>query len=270
VALETKSDRTLGGRNSRHRRVAARLASPVESKHSAIIPADCEAPTARQVIDRFMQNWVPFATLPPGSRARTSIARFLAASSAEDRARALEYASTQSRLQRTYQELGILRTDRAFDPYSELLELTPQKMAEAIQGNKAREILTLLQHAFEFGRHPALPQQLAARTFLLEFWALSVGGPNMKYCIYANGVPYSGGGKTHEEIAREFVSEGLGNGQPQCGGLIERSGALAFTFDISSTVFRGSVRPDGVRHTFLRAVRATGADETQLTVRYHG
>lgn len=222
----------------------------------------------RQVIDRFMQSWPPFAALPPGSRARTSVTRFLAATSDEERARALEYASSLSKLQRTYKELGILRLDRAFDPYSGLLELTPQKMAEAIRQGKLPELQKLLQHGFEFGKHPVLPQQLAARTFLLEFWSLRVGGTNMKYCIYAGGIPYSGGGKTHEEMARQFVSTGLGNGQPLCGGLIERTGDLAYQFDISSTAFRTSTRPEEVRKVILRSVRSTGADETKVILRH--
>ena len=231
---------------------------------------DTEGSSDRQIIDRFMQNWSPFATLPPGSRARTSIVRFLSANSAEDRARALEYASPLSRLRRTYNELGILRTGRAFDPYSELLELTPQKMADAIRQGATQALQTLLQQGFEFGRHPALPQHQAARTFLLEFWALQTGGPNMKYCIYASGVPYSGGGKTHEEMARQFVSAGLGSGQPQCGGLIDRVGDLAFQFDISSTAFRTSMRPEEVRQVIVRSIRATGADETKVTLRHLG
>jgi hypothetical protein len=223
-----------------------------------------------QVIDRFMLNWMPFAMLPPGSRARTSIMRFLAAETPDDRARALEYASTLYRLQRHYKDLGILRTERAYDPYTELLGLTRQKMAIAIRQGNTTEMLGLLQRAFEFGRNPVPPQHHAARTFLLEFWSLESGGPNMKYCIYANGIPYSGGGKTHEEMARQFVATGLGNGLPLCGGLIYRIEDLVFQFDVSSTAFRANVQPEQVRHAILRWIHATGADETKVKLLHTG
>jgi hypothetical protein len=224
----------------------------------------------QQVIDRFMQNWTPYSTLRPGNRARTSLARFLAAATREDRARALEYASALSRLQRIYGELGILRTGRAFDPYAELLELTAQKFADAIRQGHHPEWLTLLQHAFEFGKHPVLPPQQAARTFLLEFWALRVSGPTMKYCIYINGVPYSGGGKTHEEMARQFVHDGLGSGSPMCGGQINRTDDLVFEFDVGSTAFHTSMRHEEVRQVILRSIHATGGDETRVTLKHHG
>jgi hypothetical protein len=219
----------------------------------------------QQAIDRFLLNWMPFAMLPPGSRARTSIMRFLSADVPDDRVRAMEYASPLFRLQRQYRALGILRTDRAFDPYTELLGITPQKMAIAIRQDNTAELLGLIQRVFEFGRYPVPPQHQAARTFLLELWGLQSGGPNMKYCLYANGVPYSGGGKTHEEMARQFVASGLGNGLPQCGGLIYRTSDLGFHFDVSSTAFRASVQLEGVRHAILRWIRAAGADETRLS-----
>lgn len=251
-------------------RAIPRLESPVSSAQSANAPARAAGDGDREVIERFMLSWAPFATLPLGSRARTSIVRFLAANDAEARARALEYANALFRLRRIYAALGALRTDLAFDPYSAALELTPQAVATAVRQGGAQEILALLQQAFEFGRHPAPPQQQAARTFLLEFWALHVGGTGMKYCIFPNGIPYSGAGKTHEETARQFVALGFGNGLPQCGGSIERTGDLAFQFDIASTAFRSSAKPDGVRQAILRWVRATGADETKVTIHHRG
>ena len=217
-----------------------------------------------------MLNWMPFAMLPPGSRVRTSIMRFLAAETPDDRARAMEYASSLYKLHRIYKELGILRMERAYDPYTELLGLSFQKMAIAIRQGNTQELLGLLQRAFEFGRHPVPPQHQAARTFLLELWALQSGGSNMKYCIYANGIPYSGGGKTHEEMARQFVATGLGNGLPLCGGLIYRTEELAFQFDISSTAFRASVQPEQVRHAIMRWIHATGADESKVKFAFHG
>ena len=247
-----------------------RLESPVSSAQSANATPRANGGSDREVIERFMLNWTPFASLPLGNRARTSLVRFLAADDAQARARALEYANALFRLRRIYAALGILRTDLAFDPYSAALDLTPQAVAAAIRQGVAQEILALLQQAFEFGRHPAPPQQQAARTFLLEFWALHVGGPSMKYCLFPNGIPYSGAGKTHEETARQFVSLGFGNGLPQCGGSIERTGDLAFQFDIGSTAFRSSGSPVGVRQAILRWVRATGADDTKVTLHHRG
>jgi hypothetical protein len=217
-----------------------------------------------QVIERFLSNWMPFAMLPPDSRARTSVLRFVTAESQEERKRALRYASLQYRLQDQYSELGVLRTDRPSDAFRELLALSLEQIALDIRQGDTQEFCYLLQRAFEFGRQPVPPQHNAARQFLREFLALQPGGPNMKYCIYPNGIPFSGGGKTHEELAREFVATGLGGGLPQCGGVIYRIEPLRFTFDMSSTAFRTSIRPEGVRQAILRWIRTTGGDEQRL------
>ncbi len=220
----------------------------------------------QQVIEQFMGNWAPLASLPQGSRRRNGVLRFVAAASQEERSKALESASIPFKLRRHYEALGILRPDRPSDPFGELLALSREQIAAAIRQGKPQDMLALLQRGFEFGRQPVPPQTEAARTFLLEFWALPPKGPNMKYCIYPNGIPYGGGGKTHEEMARKFVADGLGSGNPVCGGVIYRTDPLAFTFDISSTAFRTSMQPDGVRQAIVRWIRTTGGDEQKVVL----
>ena len=220
-----------------------------------------------QVIAQFMGSWAPLSTLPQGSRLRNAVLRFVAAASQDERAKALESGSALFKLQRIYEALSILRLDRASDPFAELLSLSREQLAASIRQGKPQDALARLQRGFEFGRLQVPPQAEAARTFLLELWALAVRGANMKYCIYPNGIPYSGGGKTHEEMARQYVTEGLGSGQPVCGGVIYRIEPLAFTFDISSTAFRNSLQPEGVRQTVARWIRTTGGDEQKVVLK---
>lgn len=214
-----------------------------------------------------MGSWAPLSALPQGSRLRNGVLRFVAAASQDERTKALEGASALFKLKRIYETLGIQRADRASDPFAELLAWSREQIAASIRTGNPQDVLALLQRAFEFGRLQVPPQSEAARTFLLEFWALPARGPNMKYCIYPNGIPYSGGGKTHEEMARKYVADGLGSGQPVCGGVIYRSEPLAFTFDISSTAFRNSLQPDGVRQAIGRWIRTTGGDEQKVALK---
>lgn len=219
-------------------------------------------------IERFLRNWMPFAMLPPGNRARSSILRFVAAESQEDRALELRYASILYRLHEQYAELGMLLADRPADSFRQLMAMSREQIALDIRQGDAQEFCYLLQRAFEFGRQPVPPQHTAARQFLREMFALQPGGTYLKYCIYPNGIPFSGGGKTHEEMAREFVATGLGRGLPLCGGAIYRIEPYRFTFDMSSTAFRTSLRPEGVRQAILRWVRTTGGDEQRLALTY--
>jgi len=242
------------------------MENQVKSAQSGPVGAEADGAGDKAAIERFLQGWAPFGALPPGSRARTSLLRFLAAQAQEERQRALQYASPLYRIQSQYEKLGILRADRPADPFAELLSLEREKLALAIRQGTAQDLLALLQRAFEFGRTPVPPAQQAARTFLQEFWSLQAHGPNMKYCLYPSGIPYSGGGKTHEEMARQFVSDGLGGGQPQCGGQIARDTPLDFTFDLSSTAFRGGSQPDAVRQAVLRSIRATGGDDAKVVL----
>ena len=220
--------------------------------------------TDKQVIDKFFAGWAPFAQLPQGSPVKNAVTKFLSAETPEERRSALESVNPTGKILRMYTEMGILRD--AADPAAELLTLSPAKLADAIRSGATQEPLGLLQKTFEFGRTPPVPNQQAARTFLQEFLALAVGAPAMKYCAYAKGLPFSAGGKSHEEIARQFVSYGYGSGQPLCGGLIARRQPLAWEFDTSTTVFRSGMRPDEVKQGILRWVRATGGNDEQITL----
>ncbi|MFI5399420.1 MAG: hypothetical protein ACHQZQ_00005 [SAR324 cluster bacterium] len=218
----------------------------------------------KQVIERFLAGWAPYAGLPAESALRTALTRFFAAESPAERREALERINPAGRLQRIYAELGIARNGG--DPAEEVLALNPQALAAAIRGSATQEPLALLQKHFEFGRTPPAPNTQAARRFLLEFWAMTPGAPPMKYCVYAGGLPFSAGGKSHEEAAREFIRAGYGSGNPLCGGLIVRRAPLAFEFDTSTTLFRSGMRPDEVKQGILRWIRATGGDETKVNL----
>ena len=218
----------------------------------------------KQVIEKFLAGWAPYAGLGEGSALRSALARFFAAESAAERREALERVNPAGRLYRIYAELGIARAGG--DPTEEVLALSPQTMAAAIRTSATQAPLALVQKHFEFGRTPALPKQQAASRFLLEFWAMTPGGPPLKYCVYAGGLPFSAGGKTHEEAAREFIRAGYGSGNPLCGGLIARRAPLAFEFDTSATVFRSGMRPEEVRQGILRWIRATGGDESKVNL----
>jgi hypothetical protein len=219
--------------------------------------------TDKQVIDKFFAGWATFVQLPAGP-VRAAVTKFIAAESPEERRSALEAVNPTGRILRAYAEFGILR--EAADPTGEILALSPAKLASAIRASATQEPLGLLQKYFEFGRTPPVPNQQAARTFLQEFLALAIGAPAMKYCIYAKGLPFSAGGKSHEEIARQFVAHGYGSGNPLCGGLIARRQPLIYEFDTSTTVFRSGIRPDEVKQGILKWIRATGGDDEKLAL----
>jgi len=96
-------------------------------------------------------------------------------------------------------------------------------------------------------------------------FTLEVGAAPIKYSAYGGGVLYSGGGKSHDEMARDFVRYGLGGGQPQAGGLLSRTAPLTFVYDVSSTAFR-SGDPNQVREGFLQWLRNTGGDTDKVTI----
>ena len=221
------------------------------------------APADAQLIERFLSAWAPFAELPAGPL-RAALTRFVKAESLEERRAAVETINTAGRILRGYAELGILRDDSS--AATEILSLSPQALAAAIRSSATQEPLGLLQKWFEFGRSPAVPNQRAARSFLLEFVAMTVGAPAMKYCAYAKGLPFSAGGQSHEQIAREFVALGYGSGNPLCGGLIARRAKLTYEFDTSSTVFRSGMRPDEVKQGILRWIRASGGNDEAITL----
>lgn len=236
-----------------------------KSPSGGAVAPDANSASDQQVIDKFFSGWAPFAQLPANSHVRADLKLFLAANSPEARRAALEKANLQCRLLRVYADAGVLRTDQA-DGFTDMIALTRQTLAEAIRQNNTQEPLGLLQKALGFGRFPAVAQQQAAIVFLLEFWALHVGGPSMKYCTYAKGLPFSAGGKTHEEIARVFVASGYGSGNPLGGGQIARRAAFDFEYDVTCTAFRGGVRPEEIKAGILRWVRTTGGDDLKTNL----
>jgi len=234
-------------------------------------PAGTGTPSAnsgndQQAIDKFFSGWAPYVQLPANHHVRGDVKLFLAAETPEQRRAALEKANLQFRLQRAQTEAGILRPDQA-NGFTEVLALSRQKLAEAIRQGNTQDPLGLLQKAFAFGRFPPVPNQQAATLFLLEFWALHVGGASLKYCTYAKGLPFSAGGKTHEELARVFVASGYGSGNPLGGGQIARRAALDFEYDVTCTVFRGGVRPEEVKAGILRWIRTTGGDDQKVNLK---
>jgi hypothetical protein len=220
-----------------------------------------------------LTTWKPLAELPAGNEKRRAVEDFLSAATNEERRVALERGNTLFRLHNIYKELGILREnpgEKARD-FAALIATPNGELHAALRGGGgSAPLLALLQEVFEFGKGAVHPKYEAVRSCLLELWRLEPRGPSMKYSLYPNGIIYSGGGKTHEEMAREFVAQGYGAGVPQAGGQIFRTGALDFVFDLSSTAFRASgTRPVDIASAFHRWLRVTGADESKVRFIYH-
>jgi len=215
--------------------------------------------------------WKPWAQLPQGSELRKSIEDFLTASSTDSRRTALERGNPLYRLQNVYRDLGILRDDAGEKSrdFASLLATANNEIHAALRGSGSPQLLALLQQAFEFGRGEVHPKYEAVRICLLELMRLEAGGPSMKFAIYPNGIIYSGGGRTHEEMARAFVANGYGAGVPQAGGQIYYTGNLTYQFDLSSTAFRASgTQPAQIGAGFLRWIRVTGGDDSKVRFIY--
>jgi hypothetical protein len=218
-------------------------------------------------LSQALAAWKPWAQLPPGSEVRQAVVDFLTATASEGRRAALERGNSLFRLQNTYREFSVLREDAGEKAreFASLLATSNSEIHAALRGSGAATVLALLQQAFEFGRGEIHPKYEAVRICLLELCHLEVGGPSMKFAIYPNGVVFSGGGKTHEEMARLFVAGGYGAGIPQAGGQVFCTGPLTFQFDLSSTAFRANgIQPTHVGAGFLRWIRVTGGDESKV------
>ena len=221
---------------------------------------------ARQTVRTFLEGWRTFAQLPPGNPARRNVTRFIETDDAEARQEILARQSLLYRLQQVYGRLGMQREDGAGTKglFRELIHMPLAEMARAVATGRRKDFAELLQGGFEFGRGAPEPRIMAVRRFLLELFALPVLGGGMKYSIYPNGVLYSGGGLTHEEMARKFNELGLGQGNPLGGGEIQRPAELAFIFDVASTAFVTVMKPEFVRESLLRWVRLTGGMEERI------
>jgi len=223
---------------------------------------------SQEAVRTFLLAWRPLADLPPGNVARRSVLRFFETDDAAERREILERANPAARLYRIYGELGIRRPTRWGEDFERVLGLTADGLAAEIAAGTQRGALELLRACFEVGSAAAEARQQALRLFLLEVWGLKVGGPSMKYSYYANGVMFAGGGKTHEEMARDFVRLGLGSGHPVAGGQIIRRDELAFAYDLHSSAYASGDQRGNVADAFRRAIRASGAEEGRVRLEY--
>ena len=221
---------------------------------------------ARQTVQAFLEGWRTFAQLPPGNPVRRNVTRFIETDEAKAREEIFVRQSLLYRLQQVYGRLGVKREDGAGTSrqFRELIHMPLAEMARAIDGGRRKQFAELLQGGFEFGRGAPEPRIVAVRRFLLELFALPVLGGGMKYSIYPNGVFHSGGGVTHEELARKFNEQGLGQGNPLGGGEIQRPAELAFIYDVASSAFVTVMKPKFVEESLLRWVRLTGGMEERI------
>lgn len=218
----------------------------------------------------FLQKWKPFASLSASDAVRQSILRLLGTEDAGERAKILAKANDLYSLHRIYEGLGILRDGAGAkgEAFAQLLSISVPAFAKAIRNNEQRAFLGLLLEGFEFDRAATAPSQLAARRFLANLWQMRVGDPAIKYSIYPNGVLFSAGGKTHDEMAKEFTQRGFGSGLPIGGGFIRRDGDLAFQYDTHSTFIQTGGAEKLIAESLQRWIRGTGADPGKVTFGY--
>ena len=226
--------------------------------------------SAQEKVGEFLKQWKPIADLPPGNPVRRGVLRFMATDDSAQRASVLAKTNALYALHEQYREIGIFRED---DPphaadISALLGVTLDEFVQAIDNGKAQHILALIQKGFQFGRFEPDAKHVALRKFLLHLWRLRIGGPGLKYSMYGNGVLYTAGGLSHEEMAREYNQIGFGGDKPLFGGQFYRIEQLDFHFDTGSTTFARHVDPAKVEETVRRWVRLTGGDASRLALAY--
>lgn len=223
-------------------------------------------------VQRFLESWRPLAELPPGNPVRRTVLRFVATEEPAERRRLLERVSPLYRLHGIYESLGILREQghARREVFRRLLALSIEDFARALEEGRQKDYLALLMEGFEFGRQAPPGAHAAAREFLLHLWSLEVGGQaGLKYSVYPNGVLFTTGGQTHDEMAREFNRRGFGSGNPVAGGTLLRQGPLAFCYDTHSTFVRAGGSPQKlVAESLQRWIRATGGDAGQVGLTY--
>ena len=218
----------------------------------------------------FLENWKPFTSLEPKSTLRRDILTLLEGSRPEERQEVLLRVNPLYKLQRGYAEAGILRetgTGKA-DTFAKLIALSVADFAKAIAESQQKTFLALLLEGFEFDRAEIPPNQQALRQFLGYFWGLRAGAPAIKYGAYPNNLMFSAGGKTHEELAREFKEKGFGSGQPMGGGFIIRTGPLAFSYDTYSAAVKSGDQRQYVADSIRRSIRITGGDDSKVQITY--
>lgn len=218
----------------------------------------------------FFEIWKPFASLAPDDPLRNEIFAFLSTSSTEDRRHILARANSLFMLHQTYRDLGILReTESAkVGAFVQLIGLSASDFAQAIKNQQQKPFLTMILEGFEFDRAAAAPNQLAARQFLTYLWGMRAGDPPIKYGVYSNGVLYSAGGKTHDELARDFTQKGFGSGMPVGGGFMARHGDLHFAYDTYSQFVKSGDQRQAVAESVKRWIRLSGGDDSKVQLGY--
>ncbi|MDH5751656.1 MAG: hypothetical protein OEZ59_04495 [Deltaproteobacteria bacterium] len=229
-------------------------------------------PRARKALD-FLQRWKPFGELSAESLLRRDIMNFLAAADNAQRKEVFKRASSQFRLYDLYTGLGLYRsgTNERAARYQELLELTAEKLGTLVEESNQKDVLDLIQFGFEFGRYQNKPRTMMLRRFLFDLFSLKAGDPQgMKYSLFPGKLLYSGQGKTHDEMARDFAGLGMGKAFPLAGGTFHRDGTLEFRYNVGSRAFGRNCEPSEVREALVTALRSTGGDAERLTVKLEG
>lgn len=225
--------------------------------------------SALKTVTDFLEGWKPFADLPTNGSLRRDIVLLLETATEERRSAVLARANQLMRLHGLWRELGIFRAgpnERA-EQFDRIVKLSVSDLARTLGSPQGKEDLALLQYAFEFGRHAVDSRQHGVRAFLLELFSQPEMSPPIKFSLFPGGVLYTGGGKTHDEMAKQFAEDGFGGGKPIMGGLMVRTGTLAFSYDVSSTAVRAAGQPTQVRDALLRSLRATGADPDRVAIK---
>lgn len=224
----------------------------------------------KDVVSEFLKQWKPIAVMAPGNPVRRGVLRFMATDDVSQRETIVAKTNMLYALHRQYRELAIFREDNPpfAEDIAEVFKFSVADFATAIEDNSFKNITAAIQKAFQFGRYEADPKHVAFRKFLTYLWAMPVGGPGLKYSMYSNGVIYSAGGLTHEEMAREYNQMGFGGDKPDFGGQFYRADALSFEFDAGSTTFVKTANPSKVDESVRRWVRVTGGDAGKLQIKY--
>ncbi|MBI3992786.1 MAG: hypothetical protein HY342_05905 [Candidatus Lambdaproteobacteria bacterium] len=226
--------------------------------------------SAQETVGEFLKQWKPIAAMPPGNPVRRGVLRCMTTDDVAQRASVLAKTNALFALHERYREIGIFREDappHAAD-MAALLAVKLDEFAQAIADGKAQNFLELIQKGFQFGRFEPEAKHVALRKFLLHLWHMRIGGPGLKYSMYGNGVLYTAGGLSHEEMAREYNQLGFGGDKPLFGGQFYRIEQLEFHFDTGSTTFARHVDPGKVEEAVRRWVRLTGGDATRLALAY--
>ena len=228
--------------------------------------------TPAQVVESFLAGWKPFAELPRGLALPGQMLAFLNETRPEERRRHFAAASDLYRLHERFRTLGIFREEKneKADGFETLFALSLADLAAAIEARKQKELLGLLQFCFEFGRHEAPPRQYVLREFISHLFDREIHAPGLKYSLYAGGLLYTGGGKTHDEMAADFARFGLGGGRPVAGGEFVRTDTLAFRYDLGSSAFRAAGDPLAVKEALLKGIRSNGGRDDLVTVELVG